>query len=741
MIKIKLIKASDGSFVELEDEFIDLRIVTSVREQVPLSLSLPTLSGSVALEMASAAAITGYQAGDIVEVFDTESGGLTLSMRITEISSLPLQSRVEISCSGNFLEESVKGFMNIKGRPWSKMQEDFKLYAVQHYESVPQFTATIRTGEDLVMAIAWIYQSRRTVSPTPFTTNDNLFKGSGYGIFREKRYGESHDYYSPVYRITEENIIDYNISPAQPIITQLTPKTPPKQAPKPSVPVINIDEAWTDVKTTAFYIEETGVAAIYYSYTDNAGSKMRIRWSDGLDTEVLGGPVIGITSSGYLVYVAATTTVQYRSKQAGALYSSKQITEPISTDRSIIVKEHVVNTTSAGPKTIIFFDNITPALTPYHRAVLGVYVGEDYVIQPMYTDSADIIASYNGQTAIRFVDTCRIVGTAGEVAVSALFYKNYGTSQRRTILLQYVHNGVNHSNTFLGDYLPNYYASKVEFTPTAFVTGVANPSAGDVYVFGSTFYSEAPFPPGPMKQSVDVNALKCLPGAVLDNRSAYMPSGSHDSVKKVMIEDKVFESLEDIYLITYSSGLLSPETSEMWTLYRIRSSDGDLETYQVTRGSLGEWNSEYIAYSQYRNYLFASSALFVYAEGKVILQLGNLAVTDRAGQRELPSQKLYEGEVNSLTVGYKIGPFETAQLADLPINKGRIEITLAGFEVGVNEYEYEEWLEFSVQRLNMMAIGAYCRCFIGGEYLDIRVLSFSLSYGGVVTAKMVGMIV
>ena len=75
-------------------------------------------------------------------------------------------------------------------------------------------------------------------------------------------------------------------------------------------------------------------------------------------------------------------------------------------------------------------------------------------------------------------------------------------------------------------------------------------------------------------------------------------------------------------------------------------------------------------------------------------------------------------------------------------DKGRVEITLASFRVRNNSTK--QWLEKSVQALNIIATAAYCRVqFDEGveRYAIIKTTGFSIDYEGDVTARLSGIIV
>lgn len=722
---------TNGQTAEYVEEFDDFSWLTVNNEGATFSASVPDLTATVRLNVVDNF-LKSLKRGARIEVSsDVEdvADSLTLILSVLEVATLPDKGYTEIGCSGAFLAQmnSIWGTLHIDGDTWAHTQGKYGLQAVENHEDNNSCYAHAYSKEDILLAIAWSYETRRNIAVTPFTTGDTNFKAAGYGLFKNVKETGAVDVYAPVYRIDADYIIDYDISPTQQPVTHIAGTTLGKEQMSPTVPEVDIDLEGSsrDVgidATGSYFISQLGVGAISYltiARSDDEGAEepvlAYIKWSDGVISDVNDGVesgdfVIGITPNAYVLVGSDYRTVYVCDRVTGEVIS--QATAPVDLDAlelprfEPVSEVYLTNDNESG--TVIMF-NETIAIPDTTTLLVGIVVLDNNTIRFLVAEDIE---------------------PAGETW-------KYSSSAYRTV--------EGSENAAKGMYTSNYSASRYA------VCEATAKLSGQVQLEHKATYLESR-----TRQIHFMDYIADSQGEHILLRSRSVAAHQSDVILRTYVDEVetvsiiVAQRMDNAQLI-FDSSIEKPtlddcyilvHNDEVWKLIKVV----DGEPLVLQEGLISQWvgGQEYFELALTRG----AVTVVVFPNGdtqqtaKMYLQLGPVPFLTREETQVLTAQQIAQGTRNEVDLMFKVGAISQLDSNKWDTDKGRIEIELARFKVRNNTTL--RWIEKNVQALNVMAVGAYARVQLVPdveEYITIKIIGFSLSYTGVVTAKVTGIIV
>lgn len=759
-----------GQYQDYSSELLDFSYLTSNNDGTAFTASAPKLTALVKLAAADSFLHTLVR-GDTVQVTSSEPDGLTLYLSIIEVTILDRKGTTEISCTGAFFDETndIWGALLIPEGTWEDTKLKFTLDNVEHYEDNGSFYAHVNSKLDIVMGLAWSYDTRRTVALTPFTTGDGeSFSDAGVGIFKEVRETSTVDPYAPVYRIAAEDIVDYDVSPAQPPVTHIVANSLGSTGAVSSIPEIvsrtNVSQYTADNTARFASIEELQLAAVKIVNmvpSATAGAQdvydsTVIYWSDGtqsiLSKEDYAQPedvlLVGITPVGYVLLAADGVTYTLHDKATNAVLKTHVSSHAHSSSalftRKDSVLEHYLLAHDNKYHTVIFFNKpVVFGSGTSRQAMVGLSIADDLIVRELIMPYTTLLA----QSQIDLAGSCKVIWN-NKPAVSALYHNaatatsDYGLVGTSLQAVQFTTNMYNDEKAVLFSGFPSnrYYKNITDFEATYDSPTDSNPA----YILSSGASGTSVFQS--KRNGMDIIYRLGKQYLALPTQyplSITLLGYSSDSLKFVVDKDKIVKSMSDFHVLSFSSSLTG--TWGLVSTYRTTEYGysllqyGDLSSW--AQSSTGTLYVERGATGLVRS-VPASSERTEYAYG-VALQLAPVPFVVRDGVTQLTPQMISSGSRNELRLPFRVGLIDQRDMATWDRDEGRIELDIAKFRVRDNATS--QWIEKSVQALNVMAIGSYVKVWLTPEddddYITIKVLEYDLTYSGAVRAKVVGMIV
>lgn len=740
MLQVKITNSA-GVAKTYDDELISFTWSTRNNEGTSFSASIPKVNASLTLCVVDDFIATVDRKAK-VEISSTEGDGLVLPLSIIEVTPLKKKGETEISCTGNFFEDTnnIFGTLVIPAADFEVTKENYGLDMVELPEANNEVTINVSKKEDIALGIAWGFNTRRNISVTPFTTGDGSFSKDGIGIFKNMK-EVVNDRYAPVYRISADQIVDYNIEAAQPPVTHVQTTKLGELGPTPQIPASTLSkysdadsadyEALIDNNVRAAYIEESQEAAVWHisENSDATIASQVIDWSDGTqtiwDSSKPAQKVIGIFDGAFAVIRNATTIDIVDREDPEHVLASVTVDDTstlwASHTRDVLrgSKTNVLTATEDYPNMsdvqILWFRHITPA----------------------------------GYFAVWFNGT-----NAGTLKDST----TYATGEYYFVASNKVKPDTN-------EVQDHYYAQAI------FVSSSSSTSGTPRVAFSVTQPASAMAPSAPTKQVLPLMTLDFAGyGDALDaitvrrtiNNSnplymtwSYAINFSGQTVPVVMVEKLTTGSAEqfgyanmlqakwaadpDIIGPDYESvTLLAIRYGGTWSLIQAGAAGSTATNLQS--GSIVEWAGENSLHFMFGRGVFMAA---IYEGNKywtIYLQLDMLPFISRQQGAPMMSHRIAIGSNNVVTLPFKVGALQQFDKHAWDKDKGRIEIELAQFSVRNNLTG--EWLLKSVQALNIIATTAYVKVQLDEteSEIDVKTTGFSISYNGVVTAKLSGII-
>lgn len=763
-----------GEYRDYREEFVDFSFLTSNNEGTPFTASVPRLTSVVKLLVVDDFVKT-LARGDTIEVMSDELDGLTLYLSVIEVTILSRKGTTEISCTGMFFDETndIWGALLIDKDTWENTKLKYSLDDVEHYEDNDKFYVHVSSKLDIVMGLAWSYDTRRTVALTPFTTGDSAtFHSPGVGIFKEIREDSTVDPYAPVYRIRAEDIINYDISPAQPPVTHVVANSLGKSGLVPTIPEIiarcDIREYNAYSMTRFANIEELQLAAVmvvHMTPDEEGGSddydKTVIYWSDGVQTELtktdFADPYdvqfVGITPVGYLLLDADGVTYKLYDRDTKAVLKTFVSTHAHSSYtpfsyRDYVLEHYVLGADRKYHTVILFSEPVVFGTGTARKAFVGFSISDDLVIRELIMPYTSLYAATN----IQLAGSCKVTWD-GKNAVSAL-YHNAGDATESV--------GVSGDLLRASQFTTDMYSSEKVvnlggFSSTRYYKNITdflatNDEPSDEYP--AYLLSSGANKSGSLySKRVGMDIVKgsthdylALPIGSNKRRASRLAIYSNANLKFVIDKDIIVKRLSEFHVID-----VPQESSGQWHLLAIYH-DTAYHYATMQTGNLESWafddadkdGTVYVEHGAVGLIRWVPPSNYDEEEAYgVSLQLAPVPFVVRDGITQLTPQMISLGSRNELNLPFRVGMLSQRDMAMWDEDKGRIELDISSFQVRNNTTL--QWLDKSVQALNVMAIGAYVKVWLtpGDEddYVLVKVLEYSLTYSGVVRAKLVGMIV
>ena len=738
MLTAKIIKA-DGTYREYSEELIKFSWQTRNNEGASFSASIPTLTATFVL-CKSDDFIKSLDRTSRVEISSDTPGGLTLPLSILEVTPLDRKGKTEISCSGNFFKQTnnIFGTLKIPAGDWETTQENYGLGMVELHENNPEVTVNVDKKEDIALGVAWGFNTRRNVSVTPFTTGDGSFSNDGIGLFKNVK-EQVNDDTAPVYRIEAEDIIDYDIEPAQPPVTHIQTTTLGKLGPTPQIPTMTMTkytdkddpdyQPKVDDNARACYIEETQTAAVWHisENTDETIASQTLEFSDGV---VVSWPttegkkqVIGIFDDAY-VLVKNAQEIEIRSRidstvlhtiaidNTSALWTSQDH------DRMRGFKTNFISAhdqyTDMKDTQVLWFRHITP----------GGYIGIWYD----GTDAGvirDNSATYTDGDYY-FVSSNKVLADASETQNKYYAQAIYSdvTTRKKLIAFSFTRNALGVA-TFVRQPLPDVSLSFAGYGTALDAISTRKTVSASAPVYIAWSYTKVIG--GVATPMITIEKVTNSAGTEQFNYSGFIQARWAAESTQIGVD----------YATTTLLGIIYGGT---WVLVQANAAGSTATALQ--RGNIGEWAGEDAFYFMFGRGVFM---VLVYKGNQywdLYLQMDIIPFLSRQKGEPMMAQKIADGNTNTVTLAFKVGALQQYDKNAWDEDKGRVEITLASFRVRNNSTK--QWLEKSVQALNIIATAAYCRVqFDEGveRYAIIKTTGFSIDYEGDVTARLSGIIV
>lgn len=728
--------SSSGGVTEYTQHFVDFSWYVKVNESATLFASIPTVIAMLKIATVDNT-LRKLKKNDKVVVTNDTNTALSLQLRVIEVSILERKKEVEISCaymSFGELYEGVEGVIEIgqnkvglyaldKVKPWSgALQND-------------AFLANIRSKDDLILALSWSYSSRRNIALTPFSTAVSNWN-SAYeriAIFPDQRHDGSEDGTVPIYVVEPEDIIDYEITSADPPVTHLKTSALGELAPMPQIPA---RETWTlagalSQNVRGFFSRDLGLGFLYTAqFKKDSPSVLqyqRLEWTDGIVVE---------DSTSTRVNVQGFFSNAYLTSAGGLLKVIDRITGAVLASFNY---EVVYNASG----------NLS-----------GLFVGKTTVLE---TDDAFVELAWLTSLTVDYANV--------PIAVAKVYVKATQTTIYDLLTIDradYYHYIVSHSPSSCLSVLDSDQREQ-----SSAVFGVVSNASGELLLLtvdlsGTTLSVSVGGASLDLTAYVDINivvSLSLAEGRSFDNgfREAEVllslvqiyttaPYGVYDKpIVRLVFDHGSVDSMTEIakgdlaafldpgYLIVNVDA-----DSWMW----VDSNNFDY----LQRGKLSDWTGiqdmTALSFGLVNGMLMSivfKETLNVGTGVKsydVNMQVSKLPFLSRNFVQQYQKDQIAEGQENVVDISFMVGAIDPSKVY-IDKEVGRIEVSLSKFYVfDITEQDY---IEKDIQKLENMATGAYVEIGLTpddpSDFVIAKVIGFKLTYSGVVEAKLYGIIV
>ena len=720
-----------------DDELVKFSWLTRNNEGTSFSASVPSLSAAITI-----CKVDGFLKGldrkaKIVVTSDV-AGGLELPLSIIEVSSLKKRGTTEISCTGNFFTQTnnIWGTLKIPAAQWADTQAAYGLEMVESHEANGDITMNVEKKEDIALAVAWSFNTRRNVSITPFTSGRaGAFENDGIGLFKNVKETDTVDDYAPVYRVRAADIVEYNIEAAQPPVTHIQTTTLGKLGPTPQIPAISVAKYSgnpgsidIDDNVRSFYIEELQIGAIYSAQEDTAGTivAQQLTWSDGFSNTWASSQrrkILGIFRDGYAeIDPTDNTRIAICDRETGTVTQTLAIGTDVSAlweNTNSQLSARVTNVITIGDDTysVLWFKK---AMTNGANAMYGIASSGLRNNRIMFEQTS----LYGGY----FVGSCKMKGADDELVLQAVFYTSGQTVARRSVSL----NGAILSSSIV---LPAI-ASLPDFD-----------YSGQVQA-------------GAVIEPLDFIGVKQVPGTSTLSYTLWKATSASDTqvvcdwftsstagIKFVRDATSQVHWVVDkgaVAPVYGNTPMLFEDLEGAWTLEKDTNTSSTATTFTVLQqGSVKEWAGESLLFSRLYRGAFVGVIYRGDSYWDVYLQMSAVPYISRQRGDLSVSQMIAEGNTNIVQLPFKVGALQQADALTWDKDLGRIELTISKFEVRNNLTQ--QWVEKDIQALNIMAMSAYAKVWLDPEDADdivtVKVTGFSLDYEGQLIAKLSGIVV
>lgn len=745
MLELSFVSRISNSTVTYSAELVEFTYNVKNNEMVTFTATVPTLSAVIKLVTVDQH-IEAIKRGDALSVSNDDGTGAVLQLRAVEISVIPRKGTAEITCSGPFISQTndIWGTLLI---PAGSISDTKTAYGLSMLEAGAdthnsEMFLNVDKKSDLLLGIAWSYPELRNLAVMPFVGGGgngpgSFSSGEGIAMFKDARPG-SEESDSPVYYVAPDDIIDYEISAAQPPVTHLRTAALGELGPTPQIPAVQVfkrsgtpgsEDIHDNVR--AYYVQGKSLCALWVAQEDTAGNMISqtLYWSDGISKTWVGGTkkrIVGIFEGYYIEEVGNHFKVVDRE-----------------TDVAIFDQECSAGTswdlqTRDIPGTTFYFDKTSGTGTPIdcqlYMCPTVAYIGSQewcVALEKRGNSVQKILEDIYGTPLqghnVLFGGASRLSNTPGNMLSAVYIWPDYtpgvSTSVRFYFLaLRYsIAAPVSHTSfRAYFDYTPTN-AVVNEFTLLDYLDLDASNWFEDTHFLFRTVTTPA--------GQVDA-VTKC---------SVYSVVGGVSSARSYQW-DRAFFVLDQMAAPTQLSDVPALAIKDdTWILYENMLPGSPWLQY----GSISGWAKGSVTFFSLFKGAFVAETYTGDAVWEVYMQMSPLPFVTRALGSPTQATMIAEGETNMFDLNFKIGTVQQVGQFDTEI--GRIRINLAGFSY--SRQTMTQWFEdpASIQHLQAMAVGAYVRIALDpDDPTDViigKVVSFSFTYDGVVKAEMVAVIV
>lgn len=712
-----------GTTATYSSELINLSISTRNNEGVGFNVTMPSLVGALTL-LAVDTFTKSLRKGDKVKVTSTVAAGLTFSMTIITVTNLEKKGKCEISCAQDFFEEtsSVKGVLRISAGTWGSVQSKYGLGKVEAYENVPETLVNMSQKSDIPLAIGWNFISgRRNIAVTPFTTHDGKFAGEGLGMFKNAKPRER-DSISPVYLIEAQNLIDYEIESAQPMITHLKTSGINQLEMQPIMPKISMPQSGMSILGTnlrGFNIPEKQLSAVYYVAENEDGTiaKQEMKWGDGYTTKwdasiyTTRKKIIAIFEDAFAEVTSANEIKVFKRDSVATALATFAVTGA----ESLVVNGEIGVTNSIGP-TVEFQNQAAVSYAWFNKISSQHYAG----IWRRGTNWGLITTlDPNDGTSYYFAGSQRAIIASGSgtdrIKVEA-FYTNNIKQKLVSVYTSDIYVQVGGS-VALPD-VPSFITNETDKKALHFIGSSRLMSTEPIYVL---WYTKS----GIINWATRIEKID---GSTVTQEQVDGRTRGGWLILPSQIEPKYGENEYLLY------------DANQWKLFK----NGVLVANDTT---IMEWQGvpiEEQLYSAHRGncFLFGQGP---YQTLEALLIDDALPFISRSVQRGGIEVQVDTGNKNVVELPFRIGSIQQNDLMRWDSTLGKVELDVARFAVRDNsQADGETFTEKDVQALNIPAVGSYAIVKLSPSdelYSLVKIIGCSVNYEGVIKLKVSGIVV
>lgn len=720
-------------------------------EATGFSASVPNLTATVTLGIADSF-LSKVCAGDLLQITSDIDDGLVLPLYVLEATTLYRKGKTEISCAGNFFEQTnnIFGTLTLAADDWATTQEKYGLEKVEMHEPNRGVIINVDKKEDIALGVAWGFDTRRNISLTPFSTADGTFADDGIGIFENTK-NPLPEQYAPLYKIKAEDIVSYEVEAASPPVTHIQTTSLGDLGPTPQIPTIAVPKYSgalgsqdIDDNVKAYFIEETGLAAIYTAMENQEGEvvSQSLTWTDGFTNIWTTGErkrIIGIFENRYAL-ITGTSEVSIVNRETELVENTFNVDttalyQSPTNDPVAVLRPFKTNKLFATPEfpnmaelEILWFRQATTSEQPQ----IGIVYSE------AYTGGGMILTAESEPGDMLFAESCKIRSTASDLAygVKALFWVP-STSPKCIVVSIF-------QGEQQGDLRTQQY-SRFLSTQNLVQPGQSVVSIKPLDIIACE--------PDPTPETPDYT----LWGAVLQQGNETLTLSVAYEVDDITHDIKVYWAypgtasakwlLEGTEIgVKYGDApLLLTAPNGAWALITIVVYPLQLGITILQQGNMLDWAGEdtllyYLGHGTFIGMIYKGSAYW-----DVFLQTGVMPLLSRKRGEATLSQKIAEGNTNTLLLDFKVGALQQKDKLTWDSAAGRITVELTKFFVKNNVTG--EWIEKDIQAINILATTSYVQIYLTPDDQEddvvtlVKVLGYSLSYNGLVRASLTGIIV
>lgn len=289
-MKIDIVYDFGNSRITFDEELVHFNISVQNPERLLYNVTMPTIVANITLESTDPE-IKSIKQGDKIEVYN-ELQQFLFYLMVVSVTFIVDTGRVEIEASGPPLigDGLPHGMFKVTK---DLVEGAYKNDVESMDEHLPRDKRSyLSNREDLMLSALWTDREELMYITPSYHRVANDKETKPWILFKE---GSS---LVPDYEVEFEDIIEVNITPARPPVSELRTREISNE-----LDVVELKDAQN---VRSYYIEGKNLTAVYV-YSDG---KSYLRWSDGIITDLgLGNSqIVGIFSDSYIEWTTTTSS-------------------------------------------------------------------------------------------------------------------------------------------------------------------------------------------------------------------------------------------------------------------------------------------------------------------------------------------------------------------------------------------------------------------------------------------------